>query len=94
MTTEVLVPHDDGRWYRAQLLSQHRVDGVWRVTVTYSTGPGFRFWRGMLADRCRALPDEQDDQSHDAGEARDQADRQDDTPGQLVAGDRAHDRRE
>lgn len=33
--THVLAPHDDGTWRRAQLLSQHRCRGEWRVTVAY-----------------------------------------------------------
>jgi len=50
--TYVLAPHDDGTWRRATLLSQHRVDGVWRVTVSYAVD-GFTFWRGMPASECR-----------------------------------------
>jgi hypothetical protein len=40
--THVLVPHDDGQWYVAQLLDQvrDRRDGTWRVVVSYTTGPG------------------------------------------------------
>jgi len=35
-------------------LSQHRVDGVWRVTVAYTVN-GFTFWRGMPAQECRPV---------------------------------------
>jgi hypothetical protein len=68
--TYVLAPHDDGRWCQAELLSLHRVDGVWRVTVTYSTGPGLRFWRGLPADQCRPPPEPEDDEHDNAAPAR------------------------
>lgn len=57
--TEVLVPHDDGRWYRAQLLGQHRssVDGHWRCGVRYYVGPGEQYQRVLPAADCRAVDD-------------------------------------
>jgi len=51
----ILVRHDDGTWRRAVLLSQHRVDGQWRVTVSYATAPGSTYWRGIPAEDCRAV---------------------------------------
>jgi hypothetical protein len=40
--THVLVLHDDGRWYRAQLLGQHRDRATrhWRVGVRYFVDVG------------------------------------------------------
>ena len=48
---EVLAPHDDGRWWPAEVLDQYRdrADGSWRVVVTYSTVPGMRYIRAMPA---------------------------------------------
>lgn len=39
---QILVPHDDGRWYPATLLGQHRdrASGDWRVGVRYTVGVG------------------------------------------------------
>ena len=44
---QVLTEYDDGRWYVADVLDQYRdrVDGSWRVVVTYSTEPGSRYIR-------------------------------------------------
>ncbi len=41
--TAVEVLHDDGRWYLAQLLGQHRdrETGDWRCGVRYSVAPGW-----------------------------------------------------
>jgi len=69
------VPHDDGRWYLAQLLGQHRdrATGGWRCGVRYSVAPGLAYQRVVWADQCRALPPEQVDQERrrprDEGEA-------------------------
>jgi hypothetical protein len=54
-TKSVLVLHDDDRWWPGEVLDQYRdrVDGSWRVVVTYSTGPGLRYIRAEPADRCR-----------------------------------------
>ena len=54
-TKSVLAPHDDGRWYAADLLDQYRAraGGEWRVVVTYSAAPGMRYIRAMPADECR-----------------------------------------
>ena len=40
--TAVEVLHDDGRWYVAQLLGQHRdrATGDWRCGVRYTVGAG------------------------------------------------------
>jgi hypothetical protein len=46
--------HDDGRWYEAELLDQHRAGGRWRAVVRYSVAPGMRYVRGMWADELRA----------------------------------------
>jgi hypothetical protein len=55
-TKQVLVEHDDGRWYRGGLLDQFRGrDGAWRVVVTYTTAPGSTYVLAMPAARCRAL---------------------------------------
>jgi hypothetical protein len=54
--THVLAPHDDGRWYLAELLDQYRSrDGSWRVVVTYSTEPGSTYIRAEPAASCRAV---------------------------------------
>lgn len=68
--TFVLAHHDDGTWQRARLLSQHLVHGVCRVTVAYSTGSGFTYWRAMSAEQCRPLPEPEDDQHDNAGTAQ------------------------
>lgn len=52
--TYVLAPHDDNSWVRATLLSQRRVDGAWRVTVSYLVD-GDTYWRGMPAGECRPV---------------------------------------
>ena len=56
--TAVEVLHDDGCWYAAQLLGQHRdrESGGWRCGVRYTVAPGFQFERVVWADQCRALP--------------------------------------
>jgi hypothetical protein len=36
----VRVRHDDGQWYEAELLDQHRSGGRWRAVVRYSVAPG------------------------------------------------------
>jgi hypothetical protein len=52
-TTYVRVLHDDGRWYEAELLDQHRSRGRWRVVVRYSVAPGMRYVRREWADELR-----------------------------------------
>jgi hypothetical protein len=47
------VRHDDGRWYEAELLDQHRSQGRWRAVVRYSVAPGMRYVRGLWADELR-----------------------------------------
>ena len=49
----VLVRHDDGRWYEAELLDQHRREGRWRAVVRYSVAPGMQYMRGLWADQLR-----------------------------------------
>lgn len=70
----ILVPHDDGRWYEATLLGQHRssVDGSWRVGVRYYTAPGFQYQRVLPATDCRPMPDQGDygDLPRDGGPPR------------------------
>jgi len=63
-TTAIEVLHDDGHWYPAQLLGQHRdrKTGDWRCGVRYSVAPGMAYQRVMWADQCRALPPEQVDE--------------------------------
>jgi hypothetical protein len=53
--THVLVRHDDGRWYVAELLDQHRSEGRWRAVVRYSVAPGMRYVRGEWADELRPV---------------------------------------
>ena len=36
--THVQVLHDDGRWYEAELLGQHRSGGRWRAVGRYALG--------------------------------------------------------
>jgi hypothetical protein len=33
---QILLRHDDGRWYRAPLIGQHRTPDGWRVGVRYT----------------------------------------------------------
>jgi hypothetical protein len=56
--TAVEVLHDDGRWYLAQLLGQHRdrATGEWRCGVRYTVGVGMQYQRVVWADQCRRLP--------------------------------------
>ena len=49
----VQVRHDDGQWYEAQLLDQHRTAGRWRAVVRYSVAPGMQYMRGLWADELR-----------------------------------------
>ena len=49
----VQVRHDDGRWYVAELLDQHRSGGRWRAVVRYTVAPGMRYVRGEWADELR-----------------------------------------
>lgn len=51
--THVQVLHDDGQWYEADLLDQHRSGDRWRAVVRYSVAPGLRYQRGMWADELR-----------------------------------------
>jgi hypothetical protein len=51
----VLVRHDDGCWYAAELLGQHRSGGRWRAVVRYTVSPGMRYMRGEWADELRAV---------------------------------------
>jgi hypothetical protein len=53
----VLVRHDDGAWYEAELLGQHRSGGRWRAVVRYSVAPGMRYERGLWADELRPVAD-------------------------------------
>ena len=50
----VLASPTTALWRRAVLLSQHRVDGVWPVTVA-DTMDGLTYWRGMPAAECRPV---------------------------------------
>ena len=58
--TAVEVLHDDGRWYVAQLLGQHRdrATGDWRCGVRYTVDVGMQYQRVVWADQCRRLPAE------------------------------------
>jgi hypothetical protein len=53
--THLLYRHDDGRWYRAEIVQQIRSgpEQRWRVLVTYTTAPGFTYTRGEWADSPR-----------------------------------------
>jgi hypothetical protein len=51
----VLVQHDDGRTYVAEVLAQYRMTRRWRALVTYSTQPGYRYHRAFWADELHAL---------------------------------------
>lgn len=52
--SHVLVLHDDGLFYVARLLGQHRdrASGAWRVGVRYYVGVGMQH---VSADECRAV---------------------------------------
>ena len=43
--TYVQVLHDDGRWYLAELLDQHRSGGRWPAVVWYTVASGMRYQR-------------------------------------------------
>jgi hypothetical protein len=51
----VQVRHDDGGWYAAELLDQHRSQGRWRAVVRYTVAPGMRYMRAEWADELRAV---------------------------------------
>ncbi len=57
--THVLVLHDDGRWYMAHLLGQHRdlATRAWRIGVRYYIDVGMQHQRVVCADECRAADD-------------------------------------
>jgi hypothetical protein len=59
------VRHDDGEWYVAELLDQHRSGGRWRAVVRYTVAPGMRYVRGCGRMSCdgptRAGPSERYD---------------------------------
>jgi hypothetical protein len=91
--THVQALHDDGRWYLALLLGQHRTDGRWRAVVRYSVAPGMTYERGVWADDLRPVAGADDDHEQGDGEAADdQAERQDGS-GQDVAWVVPHGRR-
>ena len=73
--TAVLVLHDDGRWYVAQLLGQHRdrVTGDWRCGVRYTVAAGMQHQRVVWADQCSRLPAEQDVEQRSDERAQDEA---------------------
>jgi hypothetical protein len=53
----VLVPHDDGHWWRATRLAQYRSTlepGRWKVTVWYSVQLGATYQRTLWAEERRA----------------------------------------
>jgi hypothetical protein len=60
--TAVEVLHDDGKWYLAQLLGQHRdrATGDWRCGVRYTVNVGQQYQRVVWADQCRRLSAEQE----------------------------------
>jgi hypothetical protein len=54
---EVLVQHDDGRWYPGTQFEWVRWPaGGWRAGVTYSTEPGSKYIRSVRPERT-ALPE-------------------------------------
>ncbi len=59
-TIAVEVRHDDGRWYLATLLGQHRDRATrgWRCGVRYTVDVGMQYQRVVWADDCRQLPAE------------------------------------
>ena len=58
----VLALHDDGDWYVAQFLGQHRdrETGGWRCGVRYTVDFGMQFQRVVWAEQCRALSSERE----------------------------------
>jgi hypothetical protein len=83
---QILVEHEDGRWYPAGLLDQYRSrDGTWRVVVTDTTTPGSTYMMAMPADLCRPLSELENDQSDNAQARREQADGEHDPAGKLVS---------
>jgi len=55
-TTAVEVLHDDGRWYLAQLLGQHRdwAAGGWRCGVRYTVDVRMQYQRVVWAEQLKA----------------------------------------
>jgi hypothetical protein len=83
--THVQVLHDDGRWYLALLLAQHRSEGRWRAVVRYSVAAGMTYQRGVWADDLRPVVSAEDhhDQRNRDG-AHGQSDGND-RPGHQIA---------
>ena len=88
---QILVPHDDGRWYVATLLGQHRdrATGRWRAGVRYTVDV-MTFQRVLWADDCRRLPEQHQDDQRDAAPGHEQADHQHDASRPLVTWGRGH----
>ena len=74
-TTAVEVLHDDGRWYLAQLLGQHRdrATGGCRGEVRYTVGVGMKYRRVVWADRCPRKPAEDEVERRPDAHAGEQA---------------------
>jgi hypothetical protein len=60
--------HDDGRWYLAQLLGQHRdrATGEWRCGVRYTVEVGIQHQRVVWAEQCRLPAKHEVEQRPDA----------------------------
>jgi hypothetical protein len=52
---QILIQHEDGRWYRGGLLDQYRSRDGWSVVVTYTTASASTYVMAMPSARCRAL---------------------------------------
>ena len=75
-TIAVEVRHDDGRWYLATLLGQHRDRATrgWRCGVRYTVDLGMQYQRVVSADESRQLPaEDQVDDRPDAEPGDEQA---------------------
>jgi hypothetical protein len=53
--TLVLLQHDDGRTFLAEVLAQYRIAGRWRVRVRYTTAPGMTDEHARWADELRPI---------------------------------------
>ena len=51
----VLLQHDDGRTFLAEVPAQYRIAGRWRVRVRYTTAPGMTYEHARWADELRPV---------------------------------------
>jgi hypothetical protein len=91
----VEVRHDDGRWYLAELLGQHRdrETGAWRCGARYTVDVGMQYQRVVWAGECRALLEGADQQVGDEERRPGNGDQADGGPGSPAQAWGRHDPR-